>query len=257
MKKSIFCVLSVTIVLILNMAGYSYAVNKFPLRKKYAGLKFIETKELFNEYSDVIIVDVRSKLEFDVVHITKALHVPISSKDFYQRLEKVRDEKGKTKIVFYCNGSPCEKNYQATKRAMEMGFENVYAYDAGVFTWISVHPELGILLGDSPVDRRKIISEHDFEARMLDFKEFKAKSKRIDAIVIDVREPFQRKHIPDFDEIKLIPMDELIHMLKAREFKDNELYIFDAVGEQVRWLQYHLEKQFYENYYFLRDGVGQ
>ena len=36
---------------------------------------------------------------------------------------------------------------------------------------------------------------------------------------------------------------------------DKQLLIFDAVGKQVRWLQYHLEANGYNNYSFMEKGV--
>ena len=52
-----------------------------------------------------------------------------------------------------------------------------------------------------------------------------------------------------------MPMDRLVKLLKKGEFKDKQMLIFDAVGKQVRWLQYHLEDNGYSNYYFLNKGV--
>ena len=47
----------------------------------------------------------------------------------------------------------------------------------------------------------------------------------------------------------------LVSLVKKGEFKNKQLLIFDAVGKQVRWLQYHLEDGGYSDYYFLAKGV--
>ncbi len=54
-------------------------------------------------------------------------------------------------------------------------------------------------------------------------------------------------------------MDKLAKNLKVPPFRKSiegkTLYIFDAVGKQVKWLQYHLEKEGVSDYYFLKKGV--
>ncbi len=252
-------ILFTALLIILILTSFSVstkAADDFPYRKDYPEVKVIETEELLNQYDDVIIVDVRSKFEFDVVHIEKAKHVPVASKSFEKDLEGVRSKDGAKKLVFYCNGHTCKKSYKSTKKAMGAGFDNVYAYDAGIFDWITANPDKGVLLGKSPVDTSKIIPKSDLKAKMLTLAEFKSKGEGSGAIVIDVREPFQRKQTPEIKGIKNIPLDRLLGLLEKGTFKNKELYIFDAVGKQVRWLQYHLEEKGYKNYNFLSGGVG-
>ena len=43
--------------------------NPFPLRKHFPNCPFISTADLTKNYDNTIIIDVRSKFEFDVVHI--------------------------------------------------------------------------------------------------------------------------------------------------------------------------------------------
>ncbi len=233
----------------------AFADDNFPLRKKYPDVKIITTKELAVEYNDVIIIDARSGFEFDVIHMTKAFHVPVAKATFVKNVEAIRGKTGRRKIVFYCNGHTCAKSYKATKRAMEAGFKNVYAYDAGIFDWVEAHPDRGMLFGKTPVDLKKIISKSALEAKMLSYKEFKSRAENPDAVVVDVRDPMQRKNIPDLPNIRNIPLDRLSGLLKRGQFKSKELLLFDAVGKQVKWLQYYLENKGYSNYHFLKKGV--
>ncbi len=205
----------------------------------------------------------RSKEEFDVIHINKALHLPVTKADFLTSLEKVRAKDGAADIAFYCNGHTCAKSYKAAQMALEQAFQNIYCFDAGIFEWASTYPDKGTLLGKSPVATDKLISAADLNARKIEFADFKAKSAASNAIVIDLRDPFQRskdatlaqnKNV-DLAGIRNIPMDRLTGLLKKGEFKDKQLLIFDAVGKQVDWLQYHLEDGGYSNYYFLAKGV--
>jgi len=51
--------------------------SDFPLRSKFPSVPFISTEDLNKEYTTINIVDVRSKFEFDVIHIKKAVHIPL------------------------------------------------------------------------------------------------------------------------------------------------------------------------------------
>ena len=70
------------------------AEEGYPLREKFPKVKWISTDALNKNYEKIIIVDVRSKTEFDVVHINKAVHVPITTALFGKDLEKVREKSG-------------------------------------------------------------------------------------------------------------------------------------------------------------------
>ncbi len=231
------------------------AEDEFPLRKDFPNVPYIGMEELNNEYENVIIVDVRAQSEYDVVHINKAVNVPVAVSTFDSSVEKLRAKDGSQKIVFYCNGHTCKKSYQATESAMKSGFRNVYAYDAGIFDWIKAYPEKGVLLGKSPVPAEKVISKEAFERRLLSYADFQAKANSPSSVVIDIREPFQREKLLSLPKEKNIPFDRLVKLLEEGKFKDSLLLCYDAVGKQVDWLQYYLEKYGYDDYYFLKKGV--
>jgi rhodanese-related sulfurtransferase len=244
-------------IMVILLISFSQAIAspEFPLREKYSQVPFITIEDLEQDYEKVIIVDVRSKLEYETVHINKALNIAISKATFGKELEKVRGKTGDVPLVFYCNGHTCSKSYKATKKAMSLGFKNVYAFDAGIFDWIKTYPEKGTLLGQTPAPKEKIIPKTKLKEKMLDYAEFKTKAEKPNTMVIDIREPFQRDKIPPLSKVRNIPSDRLRPLVEAKKFKDKLLLIFDATGKQVRWLQYQLESNGYQNYYFLKGGV--
>lgn len=235
----------------------------FPLRKEYPQVNPISTRELAEKYDAVKVVDVRSAIEYDVVHVNKAVHIPVASRAFLAELEKVRSKNGSEPFVFYCNGHTCAKSYKAAVKAMAAGFQNVYCYDAGIYEWVNVHPEKATLMSRTPAQKEALISDQTFKARKIPYAGFEKKAAEPNTVVIDVREPFQRATNPELPQNKLlklagvrnIPSDRLAALLKKKEFKDRQLLIADAVGKQVRWLQYYLEDNGYRNYYFLNEGV--
>ena len=229
----------------------------YPLREKYPNVQAIGTailNRLFN--NDVIIVDVRSKLEYDVVHINEAKLLPLAKKDFGEQLAKLRSKESSTPLVFYCNGHTCAKSYKATKKAIKLGFKNIFSYDSGIFDWINAHPDKSTMLGETPVDLTKIISRSKLTSRLLDFDTFLSQSDGRSTIVIDIRDSFQRDKLSRFDQLVQLSLNDILPMLKAKAFKNKNLLIFDAVGKQIKWLQYYLEQYGYTNYHFLKGGLN-
>ena len=120
-----------------------------------------------------------------------------------------------------------------------------------------------VLLDKSPVDPAKLISKDALNAKMLGWADFSAKAGNTNTLVIDIRDPFQRAKDSTLDQnknvnlkgVRNIPFDRITKLLAKGEFEDKQLLIFDAVGKQVRWLQYYLEEGGYTNYAFLAKGV--
>jgi len=261
MKKTMFrLILATTFVMFMFSSVFG---AEFPLREKYPNVKPITLEELSANYDSTMIIDVRSQEEFDVIHVKKAQNIPVTKGTFLADLEKSRAKDGSAKIAFYCNGHTCAKSYKAAEIAGDAGFKNIYCFDAGIFEWTVAHPEKSVLLGKSPVDSAKLISKDALKAKMIGWAAFAAQAASADALVIDLRDPFQRAKDATLDQnknvelkgIRNIPMDRLTKLLAKGEFKDKQLLIFDAVGKQVEWLQYYLEDAGYTNYAFLDKGV--
>jgi rhodanese-related sulfurtransferase len=255
MKKSALICLS--LVVSLAAPPVSGAPDEsYPLRARFPKVKYITIESLNRSFNNVIIVDVRSDLEYNVIHINGSRHVPIANANFSAEVKALRAGDPASPIAFYCNGHQCAKSYEAAELAMALGIGRVIAYDSGIHDWVQSFPDKTTLMGVTPAPKNKLIAKEKFQRRKIKFAEFVRKSKEENAVVIDIREPFQRKEIPDFPNLRNIPVDRLVKVLEGNaEFKDKTLLITDAVGKQVEWLQYYLEKYGYTNFYFLENGV--
>lgn len=246
----------------LSMAATCLA-DPFVLRPKFPKVKTLSQVDLAAKYDQAVIVDVRSKMEFDVIHIAKAKHIPMGKADFLALLEKTRAKTDSEPLALYCNGYTCAKSYEAAEAALDAGFNNVFCFDAGIMEWAKADPGRTVLLGKSPANKDKLISDEKLAKVKISFGEFKTRSQNPNAIVIDTRDPLQRAKESGLDQsknvdlpnVRNIPMDRLVSLLEKGEFKDKQLLIFDAVGKQVQWLQYYLEEYGYNNYSFLAKGV--
>ena len=239
--------------LLLFCVSFSAFSIDFPYRGDYSDVKTIELADLKQSMDTLNIVDVRSKLEFDVLHIDGAKHITLANKGFENKIKDLSKD-GKT-IAFYCNGITCKQSYKAAQRAMKAGVSNVVAYDAGIFLWASDYPANSVLLGKVMQDSSQLISKEDFNAHVLAPKEFEAMVGGANVVMVDVRDPNQReKQLFKGKPVRNVPVERFETFLKQQK-PSTKIMVFDAVGKQVQWLQYILDGQNYTNYQFLNGGV--
>jgi rhodanese-related sulfurtransferase len=228
----------------------------FPLRSKYIDVSVIETGELVKRYDGVVIVDVRTKYEYDTLKIRDAQLIDVTDRTFVEQVRALRAKTDKP-VVFYCNGKTCAKSYDAVLLALNARIPNVLCYDAGIADWAKAHPDRTALLGKSPIKTEDLISHDEFKKRLLDPKAFEAKVEG-KSIVLDVRSrvqrdsplfPFREQRVPLGDAAGLDPIIE-----QAKREKKT-LLVYDQVGKQVEWFQYYLEAKGMKDYYFMKGGA--
>lgn len=229
--------------------------ENYPYRGAFPDVNVLSTAQLREKYDDVLIIDVRSKFEFDVIHIASAVNVPLSEEEFLANLERVRAKDASQPLVFYCNGHSCSKSYEAVRKAASGGFQNLFAYDGGISQWMGEQSERTTLLGETPVPLRRLISEDYFQGRLITLDAFRRKAQAENTVVIDVRDAIQQGTAMSMPAVH-VPLDEFMAKIDSGEYQGKQLLIFDAVGKQVRWLQYILEDRGHKEYFFLRDGIA-
>jgi len=238
--------------------------NEFPLRWRYPDVKTLSTQEFYKMHDRVLVVDSRTKFEWDTMRINGSINVPVDEVDtgtnraFEAAISKVQKSNAKP-IVFYCNGKTCPKSYEAARRAQRVGITNVYAYDAGIFDWATAHPELTMLYEKTPIEKSDLISPADLKAHMLPAKEFRARANadKCNCIIVDIRDfgqrdfllfPMREEHVNVDNRAEL---DALIEQAKQQR---KGLLIYDAVGKQVMWFQYYLVRHGAKDYFFMQGG---
>lgn len=243
-----------------GMAVASAEEMKFPLRAEYetVGVKPISTADLLAHLNEYTIIDARSEYEYQTLHIEGAESVPLSSSGFDLSV-KVLADKTKKPLVFYCNGTTCEKSYKAAVRAMQAGVKRVLVYDAGIFHWAEANPTKTVLLGRKMQSADQLISNADFSAHLLSPRDF---YERVladpTAIVLDIRDASQRAGISLFQMRDIhVPLDNarLADWVNRAKQGNRAMFFVDATGHQVQWLQYYLKEQGLHNYWFMKGGA--
>lgn len=247
-------------VVFLSLLGFAHtaaaADKNFPHRAKYAHVPILDAAQLRKDIDRAVIVDVRSRYEYNTLHIKNAVHIPLSKEKLPPAVQELR-KKTDRPIVFYCNGTTCKKSYEAAELAMNAGVSNVYAYDAGLELWTKNYPDQSVLMKQTPVKDSDFIDNAKFKERVINVNDFEARVED-GAIVLDVRDLRQRDN-PLFPmREKRAQLDEtqkLAEVVAEAKRSKKTLLIYDKVGKQVRWLQYYLEQQGVKNYYFLAGGA--
>jgi rhodanese-related sulfurtransferase len=255
--------------LLLSLPGIAWAASAtdaapdaFPMRATYGQDQPIDTGHLAAAYDRAVIVDVRSAFENHVLAIDKAVNLPLGQCTA-DALAALRPKQDARPLVFYCNGTTCEKSYKATALAMAAGFANCFVYDSGIFAWADAHPEhttfFGAVLPPGEL-KQTIISHDDFAAKCVKSADFLAHARLQGTLVIDVRTAEDRAGFPlTLPGILLCPLDDLSKRIDAKDpaLTGKTLYIIDNVGKEVVWLQYVLERAGITSYWFLAGGVRQ
>jgi rhodanese-related sulfurtransferase len=247
-------------VLLLAFSGMAYplagaADEEYPFRARYPDVQIMTTDELKARLGEVLVVDVRSKYEFDTLHVKGAVHVPLGI-GFGEKVAQLRAEHDKP-FVFYCNGKTCLKSYDAALLAAKARLSDIYAYDAGIFDWAQAHPDDTVLLGRSPIDRRQVISKKSFTARLLEPPEFVALADNR-SLVLDVRDRVQRDNpLFPFKErrAQLDETGKIDAAIAEAKAQGKVLLVYDQAGKQVQWFQYYLESKGVKDYYFMKGGA--
>lgn len=79
----------------------------------------------------ILLVDVRDREAFDREHIINAISVPLSSFPLGAEDKLKKDDR----IVVYCTNLQCTASPTAAQRLVDMGYEDVSDFEAGLEGW--------------------------------------------------------------------------------------------------------------------------
>lgn len=97
-------------------------------KAKYTIITAEEAKNRIDTEQDIIILDVRTKEEFNESHIPSAVNIPLDV--VTDKVDKIYSKN--TKIFIYCRSGVRSK--YASSYLAEMGFTNIFEF-GGIITW--------------------------------------------------------------------------------------------------------------------------
>ncbi len=234
----------------------SYSSSHAPLQTFFPDVKTISTDELYENFFTLTLVDIRNTFEFDVVHITASINLPLSTGRFSQSIRKVAKKKNKITLIIVSNNPESTRAFKAARIAKDSGIKSVYVYNAGVFSWLFTHPAKTQLMGEVPAQLEKVLPQIRHQKHLLSYNMLKRYAKTPDAVVIDIRNIYHQSKLPDIEGVKNITLESLLAATNSRIWAEKQLLFFDTDGSSTRWLQLFLQASGYYNYYFLDGGVN-
>src|SRR4030042_5418174 len=92
MKKLLWALLLVLSGIVHPLANA--ANDEYPYRVRYPDVSIMTTEELGKRFNEVLVIDVRSKYEFDTLHVKDAVNVPLTT-GFGDKLVQLRAKHNK------------------------------------------------------------------------------------------------------------------------------------------------------------------
>lgn len=227
-------------------------VEKFPTSPAVVGSKsyplpLITTENLLGRTKEggapntwpFVLVDARTRVEFEAEHIPGAVNCPAEKIDV--QLSNVVPDKTR-EVVFYCNGPDCTKSHKAGRSAIAAGFGKAAVYDDGLPAWKKAgHPVTG-----DPLPKVDVVA---IEPAALNAA---LKSKSITVIDIRPRDEFLTFRIAGALNVEL---DELDTKLKEHVQPTTVLCVADYTGKQQEMAARLLSKLGYKTVKSLQGGM--
>ena len=118
MKKIIICMLALVL---LTGCGAKDREEGSESKATVQSVTCAKMKKMLDSEKDIVLIDVRTKAEYDEQHLSKAINIPNENiKDIKNHEEITKD----TKIIVYCRSGSRSKN--SANELVKMGYKNVY-----------------------------------------------------------------------------------------------------------------------------------
>lgn len=230
--------------------------EKSHLRIIYPDVKTISSLDLYERFHDVMLIDVRSSFEFDVISIASSVNLPIKGGWFISKIKKLAKYQPDIDVVFLDNNIECSRGFEAARMAKKLGLNNVMVYDAGIFSWLTHNKKWTKLMGVSPASIDDVLPPIEHQQHLIDFEQLKAISADQKSLVIDTRDNYHRIKDPNDIELKHVELVPFIQAINNRIWSEKKLVIFDSDGKENKLLHLFLKSNGYNKYFFLRGGLN-
>jgi len=92
-----------------------------------------QVQNLIENRNDLTIIDVLDEESFCNFHLPGAHNIPLDD-SFGEAIEKVVPEKN-APVLVYCMDADCDASPKAARKLEELGYSEVYDYEAGKVDW--------------------------------------------------------------------------------------------------------------------------
>lgn len=119
--------IQVGIVILVVVFGIFYTVMNKDKNMNYSLLTYSEFNTKFKQTPNAILIDVRTKEEFDSGHIENAINIDIQDPSFVSEIQKL-DKDGQ--YFVYCRSG--NRSAQAVSLMKKQGIKNIFELEGGI-----------------------------------------------------------------------------------------------------------------------------
>ena len=121
------------LVILASLFAVALAQADANVEEPIADIAVDEAIEFVAIHDDVVILDVRTPLEYEMSHITGAVNVDVQNESFEDNV--IALDPGKTYIV-HCTKNPAGgRSSRALETLQDLGFKNLYSLEGGYIAW--------------------------------------------------------------------------------------------------------------------------
>jgi len=102
------------------------------LAKEYKVIDTQSVKKLIDEKGDYLLIDSLTSIHYNVEHVPTSIN--IQNNQVKNNINLLPKDKNKM-LIFYCMGAKCFFSKNNAKQALELGYKNVYVWEAGIPDW--------------------------------------------------------------------------------------------------------------------------
>lgn len=190
------------------------------------------------EQGGVEVIFPLSPIEFDNLHIEGSINIPL------EKLASRLPEDKSQPLVFYCLGVQCVASWRAAEKAVDLGYQSVYAFREGLPGWV----EAGY-----PTVSTHPLPKIDID--QISTRELAFLLERHDVVVLDINmdEDAHKFHV-DTDLRVHIPLNELKQRLDSLP-RDKQIVVMCLKGKRAPTACRYLKSKGFDNVVMLDGGI--
>jgi rhodanese-related sulfurtransferase len=205
--------------------------------KKYGEVDAKGTKDMM-EKENALVVFPLSPIEFDNLRIKGSVNIPMDL--LAEKLPKDKSQK----MIFYCLGVKCVASWRAAEKAVNLGYENVFAFREGLPGWTAAgYPT--VTIEKLPDVKIKKITTSEL-AGQLD-------NKLVVLLDINLTDDAKKFYI-DSPQREHIPLDDL-HQKVSTLNKNDAISVICLKGNRSPTAARYLAGQGFENITVVEGGL--
>lgn len=225
----------------------------------FDGIEVISSPDLAPILDRAVVIDARSWLEHEVIHIARAFHLP--ARDLRRGdIQTLLDANPGAVLVFYGSDAKSEPAWRAAHLALGWGFQPVHVLDGGVFEWAREAPEETIHFGarlTRETVEEALITDEEHNAVSISAERVAALARTGRYAVYDLRTRQDRaEHSLLIPRLTRVSVERAVRFLdRGIIFPESGMIFIDADGTSTRTLHYWLRHHGKRDFYFLDGGL--